>query len=231
VGKPSDPVADLRGRLARVPLAKLRPCVRGWWADHGLGEHPAAVGKRVALALIEQPQLEPKLAGIAVLHEQLGAQLRQGDLPAFAQLFARGHLADQTVVDSFIMKVLVPLLERPGVTRALAQWRAAETMWQRRAACLALIRLAAREGSGVGDQVLATCRVVVWSHERADQTAVGCVLRELSLVEPARVEAFVRRHALLMSKECARQAVAKFPAPLRRELLAHHKHATSLRLG
>jgi hypothetical protein len=50
-------------------------------------------------------------------------------------------------------------------------------------------------------------------------------------VGPARVEAFVRRHALLMSKECARHAVAKFPAALRRELLAYHKRATSLHLG
>jgi 3-methyladenine DNA glycosylase AlkD len=69
----------------------------------------------------------------------------------------------------------------------------------------------------------------VWSSEPFDQSAVGWVLRELSRAEPARVEAFYRRHAQLMSKECARHAVAKFPAAQRAELLAHHRRATSLR--
>src|SRR5687768_16086640 len=105
MGRPPDPVADLQSRLARMPLQKLRGCVRSWWSEHGFGEHPAAVGKRVALALIEQPREPTKLAGIFVLHEQLATQLRASDLAAFAQLFAKGHLADWTVVDSFIMKV------------------------------------------------------------------------------------------------------------------------------
>jgi 3-methyladenine DNA glycosylase AlkD len=238
VPRPLDPVADLQSRLARVPLQKLRGCVRTWWGDHGFAEHPAAVGKRVALALIEQPKQPAKLAGIFVLHEQLGTQLRASDLAAFAQLFAKGHLADWTVVDSFIMKVLVTLLERgPGrreVVRALVSWRGVENIWQRRAACLAFVKLASQGDAalaGLVDQVLVICRTVVWSHERHDQNAVGCVLRELACADPARVEAFVRRHAPLMSKECARHACSKFPAALRGELLAHHKRATTLRRG
>jgi 3-methyladenine DNA glycosylase AlkD len=234
MGKPFDPVADLRGRLARVPMRRLRPCVRAWWIDHGLGDHPATVGKRVALALIEQPVLADKLAGIVVLH-MLGPQLRGADLAAFAQLFAHGHLAGQGVVDAFTVKVLATLLDRtPGrreVVRTLSQWRGAETTWQRRAACLAFIKLAPTADATVADQILAIAGTVVWSPERSDQTAVGWVLRELSLSEPMRVEAFVRRHARLMSKECARQAVAKFSSAMRRDLLAHHKRATTLRLG
>ena len=71
----------------------------------------------------------------------------------------------------------------------------------------------------------------MWSHERYDQTAVGWILRELSRAEPVRVEQFFRRHALLMSRECARFALARLPAELRSELLAHHKRATSLPRG
>jgi len=130
----------------------------------------------------------------------------------------------------------VTLLDRPQgrreVVRAIAQWRTAETVWQRRAACLAFVKLAPqgdRAVAGLTDTVLSICGNVVWSSERHDQTAVGCVLRELARAEPERVEAFVRRHALLMSKECARYAVAKLPAALRAELLVHHKRATSLR--
>lgn len=250
-----DPVADLRVRLARestdqarafwtrylkgagsfhgVPMAKVRTIVRAWWTDHGLDVHPASVGKRVAIALIEQPTIEEKLAGILVLQDLLGSHLRATDLPAFARLFATGHLAEWNVVDWFIMKVLVSLLDRPqgrrDVVRAIASWRSAETMWQRRAACLAFVKVAPQGETSVTEAVLTICTTVVWSHERHDQTAVGSVLRELSRAEPERVEAFVRRHGLLMSKDGVRLAVAKFNAAKRAELLAHHKRATSLR--
>jgi len=255
-----DPVADLQRRLGRagtdraralwarhlrgaarargVSAARVRELVRRWWLEHSLGEHPAAVGKRIALALLEQPVAEDKLAGAMILHELLGDQLRAGDLPAFARLFAAGHLADWYLVDWFAMNVLAALLDRaPGraeTARALAQWRLAGTTWQRRAACLAFTRLAPhgdRAHPGLAELVLLVCAVAVWSPERSDQTAVGWVLRELSRAEPARVEAFVWRYARLMSNECARHAVAKLPRARRAALLAHHRRATSLSLG
>jgi hypothetical protein len=173
-----------------------------------------------------------------ILDELLGDQLRGDDLPAFARLFAGGHLAGQSIVDRFGAKVLGALVERaPGraeIARAIAQWRLAGTAWQRRAACLAFTGLAPhgdRALPGLGELVLSVCGTMVWSHERLDQTAVGWVLRELSRAEPLRVEAFVRRHARLMSRECARCAVARLPADRRADLLAHHRRATTLRLG
>jgi hypothetical protein len=261
MGKPQvpiDPVADLKMRLAReqtdqahafwtrylkgtgsfhgVPMAKVKTCVRAWWTDHGLDAIPAGVGKRVAVALIEQPMTEEKLAGILVLQDLLGAHLRSTDLAAFARLFHAGHLAEWNVVDWFTMKVLVTLLDRPtgrrDVARVLSTWRLADSMWQRRACCLAFIKLAPQGDAalpGLVDHVLAICTTIVWSNERHEQTAVGCVLCELSRAEPERVEGFFRKHALLMSKECARHAVAKFPPAKRAELAAHHKRATSLR--
>jgi 3-methyladenine DNA glycosylase AlkD len=259
---PIDPVADLKRRLSRaagdrsgqrartfwtrylrgaakfrgVPMGRVRSCVHAWWDDHGLAAHPPAVGKRIALALLEQTMTEDKLAGILLLQELLAEELHANDLPAFALLFERGHLADWNVVDWFSVKVLVPLLEQPGarthVARAIAAWRDADTTWQRRAACVAFTQLAARGDAampGVTDLILEICATVVWSPERFDQTAVGWLLRELSRAEPERVAAFFRRHARFMTKECARYAVAKFPTARRTELLAHHKRATSLR--
>lgn len=250
-----DPVADLRVRLSReptdqarafwtrylkgagtfhgVPMARVRTIVRAWWTDHGLDIHPAKVGKCVAIALLEQSMVEEKLAGILVLQDLLGSHLRATDLQEFARLFAAGHLAEWNVVDWFIMKVLVTMLDRPQgrreVMRALVQWRGSETLWQRRAACLAFVKLAPQGDAVITDHVLTICATVVWSSERHDQTAVGSVLRELSRAEPERVEGFLIKHALLMSKESIKLAVAKLPAPKRTALLAHHKRATSLR--
>jgi 3-methyladenine DNA glycosylase AlkD len=255
---PLDPVADLKRRLGRaatdqarafwtrylrgvakfrgVPMAKVRANVHRWWKDHGFGDHPCAVGKRIALALIEQRMTEDKLAGILVLQEILGDQLRVTDLPAFAQLFAAGHLADWNVVDWFGVRVLATLLDRaPGradVARELATWRDADTVWQRRAACVAFVKLAPDGDAaipGLVELVLSICSTVVWSSERFDQTAVGWLLRELSRAAPERVEAFFRRNARLMSKECARCTIARLPAPRRAALLVHHKRATTIK--
>lgn len=251
-----DPVADLQRRLARaanskarafwsrylrgtarfrgVPMAKIRGCVRAWWTDHELADHGAAAGKRIALVLIEQPMTEDKLAGILVLQDQLGDALRASDLPSFARLFATGHLADWNIVDWFCVKVLTTLLAREAgraeVARALSQWRSAETVWQRRAACVAFTKLAPRGEAalpGLTGLILTVCATVVWSPDRFDQTAVGWVLRELGRAEPARVEAFFRRHARFMSRDCVRYVVEKLPAAKRTELLAHHKRVTT----
>lgn len=231
-----DPVADLRRRLARRPAPAPRACVLRWWADHGLGEHPAAVGMRIALALLEHHRVDARQAGIIVLHELLIDHLRASDLTAFEALFARGGLADATLVDWFGIKVLGTMLHRVSgrseVARGLAAWRTAESMWQRRAACVAFTALAPQGDAalpGLAQQIFALCSAVVWSPERVDQTGVGWLLRELSRAEPTRVEAFVRRHARFMSRECVRQAVEKLPAARQRDLIAHWKRATTLR--
>ncbi len=240
VRAPLDPVADLRRRLVRagrgpLPLAKIRSCVRLWWRDHELDDHPAAVGKRIAIVLIEQRSAAHKLAGILAL-EQLGDQLRAADVTAFARLFGGDHLAAFEVVDRFATCVLGALLERESaqvdVAHALASWRSAESGWQRRAACVAFTRIAANGDSlvpGLASMILGVCATVVWSIERCDQTAVGWVLRELARVEPDRVDAFVVRHARLMSRECARLAITTLRADRRTALLAHHTRATTLR--
>jgi 3-methyladenine DNA glycosylase AlkD len=233
---PLDPVADLRRRLARCTARQVRGCVHTWWDDHGLAAHPAAVGKRIAFALIEQKRATPKLAGALVLHELLADQLGPGDLAGLERLFADGHLADDHLVDWIGAKVLGAMLGRVRgrgeLARALARWRDADTVWQRRAACVALATLAPQGEAalpGLCELVFAVCATVVWSPERIDQTAVAGLLRELSRAEPARVAAFFRRYARLMSRECARGAVAKLAAATRVELLAHHRRATTLR--
>ncbi|MBA3502290.1 MAG: DNA alkylation repair protein [Myxococcota bacterium] len=233
---PLDPVADLRHRLARLrgaPIAKIRACVRTWWADHDFDKCPASIGKRIATAMIEHRTIEDKLAGIAILEDAVSDQLRVTDLPGFAQLFDDGHISDAVVVDWFTSKVLVALLARAAgrieVARQIATWRYADTIWQRRAACLAFLELAPAGDDAITDIALRICATVLWSHERFDQTAVGWLLRELSRGDPARVDTFFRRHARFMSKECARHAVSKLPVTQRTALLAHHKRATSIR--
>jgi hypothetical protein len=231
-----DPVADLRPRIRGRQGAALRKVVLRWWDDQELGEHPAAVGKRIALALLQHRTVADKTAGILVLEELLADHLRTSDLPAFAALFEHHWLRDARVVDGFGMRVLGTLLRRvrgrAEAARALAQWRLAGTRWQRRAACVGFTALAPQGDTalpGLTQLVFTVCSTVVWSADRVDQTAVGWLLCELSRGEPTRVEAFIRRHARFMSRECVRHAVGKLPAQRQQPLLAHWKRATTLR--
>ena len=168
-----DPVADLHRRLRRRRTRQVirpsRGIVLRWWSEHGLIEHPAAVGKRIALALLEQKATEDKLAGIFVLEELLADHLRGSDLPAFEELFAQHRLADASIVDAFGMKVLGTLLRRVrgrgDVARALALWRSAGSPWQRRAACVAFTVLAPQGDAacpGFAQLVFTVCSAVVW---------------------------------------------------------------------
>ncbi|HEY5925930.1 MAG TPA: DNA alkylation repair protein [Kofleriaceae bacterium] len=230
-----DPVADLSRRLAGRGRRTLHACVHAWWQDQGLTEHPAEVAKRIALALVESDAADRKLAGIVVLQELLADHLRASDLAAFESLFASGALADDAIVDSFGVKVLGTMLSRVRgrveVARALAGWRNADSMWQRRAACVAFTVLAPQGDAalpGLAHMIFMVCSTVVWSPERVDQTAVGWLLRQLSRAEPALVEAFIRRHARFMSRECLRQAVEALPPARQLDLRARWQRATTL---
>jgi hypothetical protein len=222
-----DPVADLRRRLARRP--ELRSCIARWWSDHQLSVHPAPVGRRVALALLEQSRIDLKLAGIHVLQHHVESSER--DLPAFERLFAAERLDDRVVAVWFGAKVLGTMLRRgnPALVRALAQWRNAESIWQRHAACAALATVAPHADAATAQHIVTLCSAIVWSAAALDQRAVASLMRELSRADPARVEAFFRRHARFMSRACARGCVARFSPAQQKELLAYWKRATSLR--
>jgi len=111
---------------------------------------------------------------------------------------------------------------RGDIARDIASWRESEHAMQRRAACVAFLG-AARAGEWI-DLVLAILAHVVWSHEPCNQSAVGRLLAAVATTAPDRATTFFRRHARLMSRDCARRATA--PLANRAELLAHHHRAT-----
>ena len=153
-------------------------------------------------------------------------KLRAEDLPTIARLFEHGQLSDEDDIDRVARGVLAPMIEhardRREVAHAIAGWRGATTPAQRRAACLAFVAHVAE----YSELAFSICADVVWSPDPTDHLAVAELLAALAAVVPARTEAFVRRHAHLMSRTCVRKAVATLRA--RDELLAHHRRATTI---
>ena len=210
-------------------MGEVRTALHAWYREHGFATWEPTEQVQLALQLIREDHTEDKLAGILFLQEILlpsGRLHHCSLLPAFADLFECGHLADWNAVDWFCVKVLGPLVERDGepCARAIGEWRTASTLWQRRASAVAFVNLVKRGElfPGFFRIVMASCEVLVGDPERFSQTGAGWVLRELSRVDPAAVETFLLDHVEEISREAVQNAVKKLPARSRQMILALH---------
>jgi 3-methyladenine DNA glycosylase AlkD len=192
------------------------------------------LGPMFALFETRKPKLQR--TAIELIKTELASELRASDVAAFGTLLECGIISDLRVIDKLALDVLGALLERAAgraeIVRELAGWRTSASMGQRRAACVAFTVIAPQGDhalDGFVDVALTLCSACVWSIEPLDQTAVGWLLRELSRPEPSRVEAFVRRHARFMSRDCIREAIDQLSADRKRALLDGWKRARTPR--
>jgi 3-methyladenine DNA glycosylase AlkD len=214
-----------------VKMADIRAVLHQWVKDEGIDRLPAREQKELALALIRLDYTEDKLAGVLFLQEILlpaRAIDWPADLPRFADLFQEGFIYDWNTCDWFCVRVLGPLAEQQGAdcAHAIAAWRKAEPLWQRRAAAVGFVNLAKRGDAnfpGFTDMLLDACAPLVASPERFAQTGAGWVLRELSLAEPARVVSFVEQRIGQFTREGLAYATEKMPAETQARLKALHK--------
>ncbi|MEB3187634.1 MAG: DNA alkylation repair protein [bacterium] len=213
-----------------VPMAGIRRAVHAWWRHDGPATLAPADRKTLALALFEGDFGEDKLAGTLVLREILLEELANPDLEELGALFDRGLIADWNTCDWFCLKVLGGMVERDlparEVAGAIAAWRDAPSLWQRRAANVAFVNLAKhgeQNFEGFTKLMLETCAVTVQSAERFAQTGVGWLLRELAEAEHAAVMAFLDAHLGLMSREAVRSVTERMPVSVKSPVLEKHR--------
>jgi 3-methyladenine DNA glycosylase AlkD len=219
--------ASFRG----VKMDDVRAAVHTWFEEEQLGKLLSVdQQKDLALTLLEEDHAEDKLAGVLFLQEILlpeGALDWRSDLPRFARLFDEGYIRDWSICDWFCVKVLGPLVEQQGEScaRAIAKWRDAESVWQRRASVVAFANLA-RKGDqnlpGFSEMVLDNCSYLLGSQERFVQTGVGWVLRELSRSDQGRVMRFVEANLDRFSREALKNAIKYSPPEVAERLLQAH---------
>lgn len=220
-------------RFRGVPMAGVRQVVHRWWRTEGLEAWSARAQIDVALRLFEEEHTEDKLAGVLALSEILLPSLSKRNLPALARLFARGHIADWNLCDWFCVKVLGKMIAQADdpldLAEAISSWRTAESLWQRRAACVAFVDHAKHGDEripGLSRLVLKNAEALVRDRERFAQTGVGWVLRELSLADREAVVAFAEAQAANLSREGMKSIVEKMPAADKKRLLALHREAS-----
>ena len=208
-----------------VPMAEVRRAVHALWDEEGLDDWSHDEKLAVCLAFFAQPYAEDKLAAILVLSERLVAELAIEDVPTLAKPFELGHVFEWSTCDWYCVKVLGRFVERAqdprAAAEAIAAWRDAESLWQRRAAAVSFVNLAPRGEAavpGLPALVVEVCAANARDPQRFSQTSVGWVLRELSNAEPELVARFVEANVDVLSREARRMATAKLPLALRRHL-------------
>jgi len=214
-----------------VKMAGIRAALHNWLATEEIQAMPVEAQKALALDLIRQQHTEDKLAGMLFLQEVLlPAQAIHwpNDVPRFAGLFEAGHIYDWNSCDWFCVRVLGPLAEQQGeaCARAIAGWQEADNLWQRRAAGVAFVNLAARgeeNFAGFTGMLLDVCAATVAHRERFAQTGTGWVLRELWRAAPEQVVRFIETHLGQFTSEGLRYATEKMPPHLKTRLRRLHK--------
>ncbi len=200
-----------------VKLPQVKAITKNWYKS--IVAFSLADQRAIAFALLHEAHSEDKLAGIVLLQEQLIPQDAidyRTDLPRFAAVFQAGAIADWSTCDWFCLRVLTTLVKREGeaCVRAIAAWKDAENLWQRRASCIPFVSLA-KQGDrlfpGFTDLIVEVGETVVRSDERFSQTAVGWLWRELWVAEPERVMGAIEANIMQFSSEGLRYATEKMP--------------------
>ena len=180
-------------------MAGIRRAVRTTLRQ-GLEQKDHAAKLSVALDWLAQPWSEDKLAGVLLIAEHLAPALDDAAVGALAIPFEQGHIADWNVCDWMCVKAIHRYLVRSdsvldrGRATAIAAWRNAGSLWQRRAAVVSFVNVAPRgeaNFAGFIDLLLEACVANIQVADRFAHTGPGWALRELSRVEPERVRGFV----------------------------------------
>jgi 3-methyladenine DNA glycosylase AlkD len=207
-----------------VPMAGIRRAVEEVWREQGLDGWPLEDLLALARAWFARPWSEEKLAAVLLIAERLAPRLELVHAAMLREPLADGDISDWNVCDWYAVKALHGfLVARPeeieGRSRALTAWTRDGGLWERRAALVAFVGLAARPEEpfpGFTELVLEACAANLVSEERFAQTGPGWVLRELSRHRPDEVRAFVDAHPEL-SREGRRMATARLRSgPYRR---------------
>ncbi len=215
-----------------VQMADIRAALHLWYGQEAIRTRCSTEQQKdLAIRLIQQQYCEDKLAGILFWQEILfpsNALSWREDLPRFAALFQEGYIYEWNTCDWFCVRVLGPLVRREGraCAQAIAGWRHAGNLWQRRAAGVAFVNLAPKgEANFVGFSaiLLSVCAATVKYPERFAQTGTGWVLRELSHAEPERVASFVEKHVRYFSAEGLSYAITKLPQQTKLRLKKLHR--------
>ena len=114
------------------------------------------------------------------------------------------------------------------VTPALDRWNRSRKLWKRRASLVSRIHYSGKNAIFLPPEaMLPAIENCLEDHRHYVQTAVGWVLREMSVRYPQETTRFVDNHVGRFGSEAFRRAIDKLPARTKEKLRARRRTATS----
>jgi 3-methyladenine DNA glycosylase AlkD len=203
--------SDLRFYGARVP--EIRQAAADFARDHPDLTH--AELRSIVDALYATDWHEYRSVSIALLARYAGL-LREADLPWLVGLV---RMSDTWAhVDWLAADVIGGLVERyPAGLKRLPVWARDASLWVRRTALLAQLRVLSR---GAGDFDLFARLAAGMLHEREFfiRKAIGWILREVSKKRPGLAYGFLRDHRPALSSLSLQEGAKYLPAAMRTKL-------------
>lgn len=177
-----------------------------------------------ATELLTSEYFEEKGVGICFLKDRT-SELNTESIDRLSPII-ESCVYDWGTCDSLANGVLRhAILSDPSIVQSMIQWSASESLWKRRASCVAFVPLA--KTGNFNESVLEICKNAVQMNERFVQLGVGWLLREFSLADREQMLEFLKTHSNSISREGLRYALEKTPQTLRKEMMDYHKNAKS----
>ncbi len=189
-----------------------------------VGEHPewtVAEAMAFAEALMPDPVLEVKGLAVEVV-ARYRRTFKLAHLTTWKRWLASDYAANWATTDAMCgMLIGLLLIRHPDLADRLRSWSRSRNLWVRRASAVGLLpgirrRLFINQG-------FETALTLHPDREDLIHKAVGWLLRELSKVEPVRVEQHLLTHRGAIPRTTVRYALERFPVAAKKRLLAATK--------
>ena len=200
-------------------LIRIRQELFNWYKEKNIDELSIDDKIDIIFVLFGERYSEDKIAGILFLEEYIIPQ----NLPSwqillkrFEILFEKGWINDWNVCDWFCIRVLGKLIINHGKDCAIciSKWSKSQNLWQARGSVVSFANFAKTKNQNkhfeeMVELILSSCSILIKREERFAKTAVGWILRELSIIYKKEVLLFIERYVDYFSKESLKNATSK----------------------
>jgi 3-methyladenine DNA glycosylase AlkD len=196
--------ADMH-RIARETYSRVRT---KWQADDAI---------TLCELLLPDKRIEVKLVPL-LLCERFDEGFNHSHFDKAQEWIAAGYCASWAIIDTVCPCVLGPLIARfPQLVSRTRRWTQSRNLWLRRAAAVALVRLA-RTGRML-DETYDIASRLLDDPEDLVQKATGWLLREAGKTDRERLRSFLQTHGQQCARTTLRYAIEHFPTHERQQIL------------
>lgn len=194
-----------------VGIPAIRSQLKKYYKEKNINTWPVEKQFDLALSFFENKFAEDKLTGILFIELYLLDKLDYMiSVPRYKKLFTDNHISDWNICDWFCVRVLGPTIKKSenACAKWISGWRGLDNPWLARASVVAFVDLA-------GDDeyyplIKKSAEMLIRREERFRKTAVGWILREISVHDHIFIRDFLKDNLQFFTTESLRNTIKYF---------------------